>query len=163
MEAANMTESVSLLKSMAAAVDLYNQHRRAAASPDSAVPVPVRKADTLNMTNNQGGSAPPLVLMKRTTEAPMSSFSDLLKSGVRLMEAGDYEGANAALEAADRKLNKSNHFHFYGGNNTVDDDEDNFESPSDPSNDDPSDDDEEDDSVKKWSDSYTIPGMGGTP
>jgi hypothetical protein len=158
-----MTGKPSLMEMLKAAAEAHQSMRLP--KPEAVVPdaVPVRKPDTLDMTNNQGGKAPPLVLMKRT-EAPMPTFSDLIKSADALIRAGgaaNIEAANDCLEKADRLLDKSNHFHFYG-DNTVDDDEDDFESPSDPSNDDPSDDDEEDNEVKKASEHYGYHGYGGT-
>jgi hypothetical protein len=155
-----MTDSTSLLRTMAAAVDLHRAHTRvtAAAPPDAVPRYLLDKRRTLPMRNNSGGGAPPLTLLKRK-EPPMASMSDLIKSADALIRSGDLDGADRALDLA---MAKQNHFHFYGRNNTIDDDEDDFESPSDPSNDD---DDDEDNGkpVRKASEHYSYHGYGGTP
>ena len=95
----------------------------------------------------------------------MASFSDLIKSADAAIRSGDLDTAEQVLDRVNRALAKTNHFHFYGSNNTVDDDEEDFESPSDPSNDDPDDDSDDDDDdfdkrmIRKASDLHPV--MGG--
>jgi hypothetical protein len=167
MEAA-MTEGVSLLKAMAASIDLFNEHRRATASPDAVPRGTLRKeADTLGMVNNAGGRAPPLVLMKRT-EAPMASFSDLIKSADQLIRAGgaaNIEAANDCLEKAERMVSKARRTTI----THEDFDPTDFASPSDPATDAPDGDeevdddwDEEDDDVKKADEHFHYPHYGAT-
>ena len=158
-----MSDSPTLLQTMAAAVDLHKQHQRLKASHDGGPPdsIPsLRKTATLPMSNNNGAPAPPLVLLKRVTppkEEPMSKFSTLLKSAVTNLESGRLDQAERALAECEQMQKHS--FHFYG-DNTVDDDESDFESPSDPSNDEPDDDDELDKrSIRKAS--YHHPYLGG--
>jgi hypothetical protein len=144
---------------MAAAVDLHQQHHRLTAVPN-AIPdaVPVRsmtsEADILKMVNNNRAPAPSLTLIKR--QEPPMTFSDLIKSADALIRSGDLEGANEALTRADRMVDKARH-------NNKDDNETLDDTWSSAADDDEGDDDEEDDTVQKWSDSYSIPGMGGTP
>jgi hypothetical protein len=142
----------TLLETMSAAIDLHREHQRVTAAPPAEVPDAVpralltkrRPAAWLPMRNNNGGSAPPLTLLKRK-ETPMASFSDLIKSADALIA-----------------LDKANHFHFYGSNNSVDDDEDDFESPSDPSNDYDDDEDDNGNGMKKADEHYHFPHYGGT-
>jgi hypothetical protein len=166
-----MTGKPSLMEMMKAAVEAHQSMRMPA--PDDAVPdaVPVRKSGTLNMTNNAGGSAPPLVLMKRVEE-PMASFSDLIASAHQLISKrnatnDDYEAALDALQRADRMVAKARRTTI----THEDFDPNDFESPSDPSSDAPDGDeevdddwdDEEDSDVKKASEHYSYHGYGGTP
>jgi hypothetical protein len=133
----------SLLQTMAAAIELHKQHQRVTATPREQIP----------------DAVPHYLLTKRAAsltkpkEPAMASMSDLIKSADALIRSGDLDGADRAL---DRAMDKANHFHFYG----IDDDEDDFESPSDPSNDD-FDDDEDD--VKKADEHYSYPHYGSTP
>jgi hypothetical protein len=95
---------------MAAAVDLHRAHMRATATaPPDAVPRYLldKRRTLLPMTNNTGGSAPPLTLLKRK-EPAMASFSDLIKSADALIRTGDYDAADAALDRANRLIDKAN-------------------------------------------------------
>jgi hypothetical protein len=160
-----MSDGPSLLKTMAAAVELHQQHHRLTAVP-SAVPdaVPVTKA-----AQDWPSS---LTIMKRVPtppakEEPMSdAFSNLLKAAVNCIERGgdgDLETAERLLSKADKMVDNSVHHHHHygssnGNNNSNDDDDDEddgwddgyskakrtFVSPSDPASDEP-DDDEDDD------------------
>jgi hypothetical protein len=141
---------------MAASVDLWRAAQRARAAPPDQIPDAIsmaKEADTLPMRNNQGGSAPELVLMKRV-EQPMT-FSDLIKRADALIRSGDYSGAYEALERADRLISKhSVHVHMNGNGDSWDDeddeDNDDFDSPSDTS-------------MEKASEHYRYPHYGATP
>jgi hypothetical protein len=119
---------------MAAAVDLYNQHRHVSAIDAIPDAVPVRamakERATLAMVNNNGGRAPPLTLMKRVTppKEETMSFTELLKAATSMIERGNYDAAEHLLNKADRLINKaatSVRVHNYGNNNDDDEDEDN--------------------------------------
>jgi hypothetical protein len=181
-----MSDGPSLLKTMAAAVELHQQHHRLTAVP-SAVPdaVPLAKEySVLGMVNNQGGRAPPLTLMKRINpkEEQMSSqFETLLKAAVNAIENDQLESAERLLSKADKMVDASSvhhHYHYSNNGNGADDDDDededgwddgyskakrSFVSPSDPHSDEP-DDDEDDDMdgthVKKASEHYDV--LGGS-
>jgi hypothetical protein len=160
MEAAAMTESVSLLKAMAASVDLWQQHQRARAAPDlipDAIPMTKELRVLAAVNNPSGGATPPLTILKRQEE-PMN-FSDLIKSADRLLKAGRYEEANEAADAALRMVEKAKARTHEDDDNTVDD---TWSSAADDDEDD-DDDDDNGNNVRKWSDSYSIPGYGGTP
>jgi hypothetical protein len=109
--------------------------------------------------NPAGGRAPPLTIAKRYTppkEAGMSTFNDLLKAATVLTDNDDLEGANRALNKAERMIAKA-----YDDDD--EEDENNFDSPSDPSGDDEDEDDDDNgNGLKKWSTDYSYDGYGGT-
>jgi hypothetical protein len=121
-----MSDSPTLLQTMAAAVDLHERHQRIKARPakdavPDAIPMGKQRA-TLPMTNNNEAPAPPLTLMKRVDteqeDQPMGNkFSTLLKSAVTNLERGNLDVAERALAEAERMQKRSVvHNHFYGDN-----------------------------------------------
>jgi hypothetical protein len=155
------TDAVDPRVLKAAVVAHQSLHARAPERepPPDAIPIRKERATLAQVDNPAGGSAPPLTLWKRASEQegqPMASFSDLIKSADQLIRSGDLEGANDCLERADAMVEKAK-----AHNNTVDDDGDDFDSPSDPTNDD--DDSDEDDDVKKADEHYHLPHYGSTP
>jgi hypothetical protein len=149
----------SLMEMMKAAAEAHQSMRPRLPNNDApdAIPIAKERRVVAPVNNPSGGTAPPLTLLKRIPEqeAPMPSFSDLIKSADRLLRSGDYEGANEAADAALRMVEKAKARTHEDDDDTVDD---TWSSAAD--------DDEDEDNgsgVKKWSDSYTIPGMGGTP
>jgi hypothetical protein len=131
-----MSDGPSLLKTMAAAVELHQQHHRLAAVPSAVVPDAVpslaKEAAILKMVNNADGRAPPLTLMKRINtpekEEPnmADAFSTLLKSAVQNLEQGNLEQAERLLDKASKFVEDNSthtHHHYHGSNNSNDDDE----------------------------------------
>jgi hypothetical protein len=118
----------SLLTLMKTAVEVHQS--LGTRPPDAAVPdtVPISKQrTTVQVTNPQGGSTPPLVLLKRVNtppqEKPMSKFSTILKNAVSNLERGNLDAAERALAECERMQKASVvHNHFYGDDDTVDDD-----------------------------------------
>jgi hypothetical protein len=147
-----------LLRTMAAAVDLHTQFKRARA------PEPPPDAVPHYLLNKRAPSQP--------KEPPMASFSDLIASAHALLmskrspTSDELATALDCLNRADAMIEKAK------ARTAVSDDEDDFESPSDPANDYDGDggddgDDEEDNGarrrVKKADYSYSLPHYGSTP
>jgi hypothetical protein len=164
----------SLMEMMKAAAEAHQSMRPrqpAAEGPPDAIPSLRKKAATLPMSNNAGGSAPPLVLLKRIgtpkEDQPMGNkFSTLLKSAVGNLERGNLETAERLLAEAERMQKVSVvHNHYYGDDETVDDTwseaaDGNAEGNNASLNDEPDDDDDEfDKRIRKAS--YHHPILGG--
>jgi hypothetical protein len=162
-----MPDAPTLLQTMAAAVQLHRDHERIKGRPvdvpddggsvQKAIDAFYRDRDTRKaaseIPNAISVTTPSLTIRK---EAPMPTFSDLIKSADRMLRAGRIEEANEAADAALRMVEKVKA-------RTHEDDDDTVDDTWSSAADDDEDDDDNSNNVRKWSDSYTIPGYGGTP
>jgi hypothetical protein len=181
---------MEMMKAAAEAHQSMRSTKPDTAVPD-AVPM-TKQRPALPMTNNNRAPAPPLVLLKRVNappqEAPMSKFETMLKGALANLESGNLDTAERLMGEAERMSKHS--FHFYGNGNSDDDEddtdngtvvEDTWSEPADSAspenNADLDDSDGEDDdngnrrkvakwahdqTIRKWSDDFSLPHMGGT-
>jgi hypothetical protein len=115
---------------MAAAVDLFERHKRAkvkpAEGPPDAIPMAKLRATPVHVNKTATSGTPPLTIQKRISsqEPAMSSFAEkMLKATISALNANDLDAAENYLNQYARMEKRGDvHIHNYG--NGVDDDDD---------------------------------------